>query len=147
MKTPILLSLLVTLSLTGCNNEIPETEIPSVVRNAFNLEFSGATDVEWEKNGSLYEVEFEMNKIDHKALIEETGNMVKYKKELQKEELPENLRTSLTGDHDISKVDEVDLLVMNENSYYQLEFDGLLTDSHKIYNQAGEEMQDVIHFD
>lgn len=147
MKTPILLLLLVTFSLTACNNEIPETEIPSVVRNAFNLEFKGATGVEWEKNGSLYEVEFEINNIDHKALIEETGNLVKYKKELHPRELPENLKTSLTGDQDLSKVDEADLLVMNENSYYQLEFDGLLTDSHKIYNQAGEEIQNVTPLD
>lgn len=134
-------------SLTSCSQDIPESEIPSVVRNVLNLEFTGATEVEWDKNSSLYEVEFEVDNIDHKALIEETGTLVKYSKELLFDDLPIVLRSSLRADKDISKIDEVHLLVIGENQYYQVEIEGRLTDSQKIYNEAGEEVQNVIYYE
>lgn len=148
MKTNILIIAIAGIfSLSACSQDIPESEIPSVVRNALALEFTSATEVEWDKNGSFYEVEFEIDNIDHKALIGENGTLVKYHKELLFEELPEGLKSSLKADTEITKIDEVHLLIISENTYYQVEIEGPITDSQKIYNEAGEEVQGIIYYE
>lgn len=140
----VAMGLLVSIS---CSQQIPESEIPSVVLNTVELEFSNATNVEWEKKGTVYEVEFEINKVEHEALIEETGTIIKYIKEIAIEELPDVLRTSLSTSEELKKVDDVHLLTIGESSYYQLEFEGTLTSSTKVYNLDGEEMQNINNYD
>lgn len=81
MKSNLVLAVaLGVVTLSACSQEIPQSEVPSVVLNTFNLEFENATDVEWDKKGSIYEVEFEIDNQDHEALVEETGTLAKYKK-------------------------------------------------------------------
>lgn len=148
MKARIVLSAMVfgVFTLTACSQETPQSEIPSVVLNAFNLEFANSTDVEWEKKGPIYEIEFEIENIDHEALIEETGNLIKYKKELQFAGLPEALKTFLSSNYSTNNIDDLHLLVIGENQYYQVELDGRITDAKKVFNEAGEQMNDVHYY-
>ena len=40
--------------------EMPKSEVPSVVLNNFNTQFSKATDIEWSKKRDFYHVDFEI---------------------------------------------------------------------------------------
>ncbi|UJH92623.1 hypothetical protein LZ575_09195 [Antarcticibacterium sp. 1MA-6-2] len=148
MKSTSILAITIGFfTMLSCSQQIPESEIPSVVLNRIDVEFSNATNVEWEKKGAFYEVEFEVNNVDHEALIEETGTLIKYIKEVSIEELPQMLRNSLTSREEIKKVDDAHLLTIGETSYYQLEFKGPLTGAKKVYSLEGEEMQNINYYD
>lgn len=135
------------LAITGCEQSIPESEVPSVVLNAFNLEFEDPLEVDWEKKSDFYSVEFEIQNKDHEALIDENGKLIKFKKELEVTELSEELKSTLATGFSEMKIDDVHLLVMNDSQYYQVEFDGNLSKARKVFNETGEEMKDVIYFD
>ena len=40
--------------------DIPQSQVPSIIVNKFNKEFPKASDIEWEMDGNLYNVDFEM---------------------------------------------------------------------------------------
>lgn len=143
----IIAAAILGFTVLGCSQQIPESKIPSVVLNTLDVEFSNAANVEWEKKGDIYEVEFEVNNIDHEALIEETGTLIKYIKEVSLEELPEMLKTTLSSKEELKKVDDMHLLTLGEASYYQLEFEGTLTSSTKVYDLEGEEMKNINYYD
>lgn len=134
-------------SLVGCSEQIPEAEIPSVVRNTIDVEFVNARDVEWEKKGAIYKVEFEVENSDYEALLEETGALIKYRKEISRHELPQPLLESLKSPGGIEKIKDMHLLVIGENTYYQLEYKGTLTNPRKVYDETGEEMKEIKYYD
>lgn len=131
---------------TACGQKTSPADVPSVVLNTFNLEFKNVEDVEWEKKGNNYEVEFEIQDVDHAALISAAGKLLKYKKELEINELPEHIKTSIVSTSS-GKIGDLDLLVIDNNQYYQVEIDGRLTDSYIILLESGEEVKDVIYFE
>jgi hypothetical protein len=47
--------------------DVPSSQVPSVILNSFKEQFSKATDVEWELNGDQYNVEFDISSADHEV--------------------------------------------------------------------------------
>ncbi len=61
--------------------KIPETDVPAPVRESFNTKYTGATDVQWEKETKdsklEYEAEFKMNDKEMEAFFDESGNFLR----------------------------------------------------------------------
>lgn len=53
---------------------IPQSAVPTVVVTAFTATFSGASELEWHKSGSLFHVEFNHNNQRHSASFDDSGH-------------------------------------------------------------------------
>ena len=55
--------------------DVPKSQVPAEVSNAFASKFAKAKDVEWEMEGDLYKVDFEVGSRDHEAWIDKSGTI------------------------------------------------------------------------
>lgn len=141
------LSMLIFMGLItiGCDDDIPSSEIPSVVKNTFKSKFHNATDVEWENYGDDFEVDFEMNAIDYSARIDYAGNLLEYKYEIARNSLPAPIFIMLENEYSKISWEDPEILVCGQNSYYQLESDGFFKDTKIVMDSTGNKI-DIIKF-
>lgn len=123
MKTLSLLIAASSFSLLSCAQNIKPSEAPAVVLNAFTSKFPRATDVEWEKKGSHYEVEFETGSggRDHKMLIDSTGKVIFHKQEIRESDLTEAVKATLTRNFPGYRLDDIEKTENNGILSYKLE--------------------------
>lgn len=100
MKNLLLITGLLFQSVFCVAQDIPQSQVPSVVVNSFKQQFPKATDVEWELKGDQYQVEFEIGLADHEAWIDATGKIVTLRQEIPAKDLPEAVKTTIKRDFD-----------------------------------------------
>lgn len=92
--------------------KVAQTAVPAPVVKTFEQQFKNPTDVEWEKKTNHYEVEFEINKINHKARIDATGKLLRLDTDIKHTELPEAIQKAISSQYagykikDPEKIDE-----------------------------------------
>lgn len=102
----------------------PRDTYPSEkLRTAFKNHFPGATDVDWEKGGKLYEVEFEIKQVDYKAFYDEAGDLIMYKHDIHLSELPENLYKTITAKYPNYRFDDLEKIVKAGETSYKIELE------------------------
>lgn len=148
MKKLILNSIAGLATFAACSQDIPATEVPSVVVNAFNSSFKNATDVEWEKKNNLYEVDFDINRTDFTALIDPKGTLVMQKQDLNIRSLPAAVKSAVNAKYKGYRIDDADLLQKAGKRYYQLELEGNAKMDQKIVlTDTGAETSDIKYWD
>lgn len=82
---------------SAIGQDILQSQVPAIVINAFQQKYSKARDIDWEKKGDIFEVEFETGvpSKDHKMWIGNTGKVVLHSQEISKSELPGPVRQSI----------------------------------------------------
>lgn len=124
MKKLIFAICLAGASTVAVAQDIRQSEVPSVVLNAFQSKFSNATDVEWEMKGDLYKVEFEIGKFDHDLWIDKNGKVVKHKEELSKSDLPAAINDKIKTEYKDYRVDDVYKIESDGKVTYEVDLDG-----------------------
>ena len=135
--------MLLATTVFGCDDDIPISEIPSVVENTFESHFPNAMNVEWENHGDDFEVDFEMGKIDYSARIDQAGTMLDYKYEIGRDALPSSVITLLEAEYSKKTWEDPEILVSGENSYYQIEIDGFLNDKKIVLDSTGKKIETI----
>ncbi|HIB36715.1 hypothetical protein [Mesonia sp.] len=128
------------LLATSCQEEDDHafTEVPALIASSFQLQFTNAKEIEWELlSENLYEAEFEISEVDHKALFNSKGKLLKYKYEEDFENLPKKLQHILLKNFDIKDIDELEIVKAGLQTYYQLEIDQSFTELEKVFNENG----------
>ena len=87
MKNIIIIAALTIFTLSACTksatgdnggvgnaNVISASAVPAVVMTSFNNNFSGATEVEWQRHSSSFEVQFNLSSQRHSAGFDDNGN-------------------------------------------------------------------------
>ena len=105
----------VCISLAACGQNISQTKVPAVVVNSFQQQYPKTNDVEWERKGSLYEVEFEtgLSGVDHKILLDSLGKITYHKVDINESELPEQVKSSISQQFAGYRVDDVKKIESN----------------------------------
>lgn len=108
---------------TTFGQEIPQSQVPSLIVNNFQQTFTKAIDVEWELKGDLYEVEFETGLLgtDHEAWYDKAGKLIKHKEEVAKSDLPQKVSAKINSDFSAYRVDDVKKITENDKVTYTLE--------------------------
>lgn len=103
--------------------DINKSQVPSVVMNSFQQKFSKASDIDWEMEGDLYKVEFEvgMRKLSHDVLIDKTGKIVHHKEEITKGDLPNSVASSIDKDFPGYRTDDIKKITEGDNTIYIVE--------------------------
>ena len=150
MKTTLyLFSLVSLLAGTSCESDDDDdfsANVPSVVLNAFEAEYPKAADVEWEMFAEDYVVDFEVENVDYEAIFNAEGNMLKYKYKILATEVPEAIKNAIASDYTNYQIDDAEILVIENQLYYQVELDGN-PDKKLVFNDAGTENPNIIYWD
>lgn len=146
----ILAASILTLSVMGSSlmaQDIPASQVPTAVSNAFTQEYANPTDVDWEKKKKNFEVEFEVDGLDHKALYNAEGKLLMTKRDLREADLPPAITQKIAADYGNYEIDDVDELVVEGKTYYQVELDGTLRDRKLVFGEDGQEARKVKFWD
>ncbi|MDF9801391.1 putative membrane protein YkoI [Catalinimonas alkaloidigena] len=133
-------------ALMSCAQDINLNDIPSVVLNTFKTNFPDARDVEWEKHGDDYEVEFDHNQIDHNAYIDAMGELILYKYDIRPSELPEAVKNTIQVDFKDYQIDDAELVEKGGEKLYDVELDSNLADRQVVLTQDGQVTENAYSF-
>lgn len=137
MKKLIFVASIMFYTLTGFAQDLKETEVPSVVLNAFKQQYAKATKVEWKQKANLYKVEFKVVKDDHELWFDKTGKAVKHKEEISSDQLPKEVTAAIAKDykgykiHDPEKTDNAGVVT------YKVELKSESAEVHVTYDKSG----------
>jgi hypothetical protein len=123
--------------------DIPQSQVPSVVLNSFQVKFPNATDIDWELKGDQYKVDFEIGTRDHDIWIDKSGNIKKHKEDIAKKELPQEIVKKIEKDFGSYKIDDTDKIEVDGKVVYQVELDGA-ADDRKVTFTAGGDVQENV---
>lgn len=144
MKSFSLLILLsIAVSFAGCENEVASSQVPSVVQNTFKQHFPHAKDIEWELVDKSYEVSFEIENIDHKASLDSTGNLLKYKYDIIKSSVPKNIKSFLDQEYSQEKWEDLEHVIDGNSQYFQLEINGFFKDKKMVVDSIGKTLSNT----
>ncbi|WP_165806023.1 PepSY-like domain-containing protein [Marixanthomonas spongiae] len=138
MKQTLFLILIAFISL-GCEYDVAERDVPSIVVNALKLGFPNTNDREWEKTAEYYIVEFENDAdVDYKVKLDGRGNILMYKYELSKDQLPKTVQDSISIRYPNAEIDELEVLYLKRKKYYQIEMEKSFKDLKKVVDLKGQ---------
>lgn len=150
MNLSMRLLFVLSFFIFSCNdddNDVVPSSIPEVVTNALVTAFPDAADVEWEKAGENYEADFDVNTVDHKALLTANGSMLMYKHDIAQADLPEAVKASIAQNYSGLQADDTELLNLSGTTYYQVEFDQSGTDTKVVFAEDGQVQEQVTYWD
>src|SRR5690554_3060591 len=131
------------LSITACDNEIVSSQVPSIVKNTFKHQFPHAKNMEWEIANSDYEVDFEIRSVDHTALLDSSGNLLKYKYEIEETALPNKIKSFLELKYPQEKWEDHEHIKDGNSNYFQLKLDGFFNDKKLVVDSMGKELPNI----
>ncbi len=134
---------LIIASLSGalysCAQNIHPSQAPAVVVTAFQQQYPKATDVEWEKKGVNYEVEFEVGVADkdHTMLMDPSGKIISHTQEIDKSELPTALLNALSKEFPDYKTDDVEKIETGGIVTYRMEVKKKTEEWKVVFDENG----------
>lgn len=119
--------------------EIPQTQVPSVILNNFKKEFPKASDVDWEKQGDLYNVDFEIAwLVDYEAWFTELGELVKYTVEISGSDLPKAVRNAISKQYVGYRIDDAKKIIENGSETFKVELEKGTVETEVIFSKNGQ---------
>lgn len=111
------------ITICSCGDELPAGKVPSIVQNSVTTKFPGAIDIDWKKNSTGYEAEFDLNNIEHTVHVDSAGNLILSKHAIKEEEIPAAIVTRVSADYNGYKIDDAEMLERDTMIYYQAELE------------------------
>ena len=137
MKALWITVLAVGTSLTGCSQKISMANMPSVVQNGLKTQFPNAVNLEWEKNGDMFEAEFDVTQQEYAALVDATGKVVAVKQEIDATQLPAPILQQIKTSHQDYTLDDVEKVERDGQVLYQVELQKTMREVKQVYTSAG----------
>ena len=118
--------LAIAFLLTGVANaqDMPQSQVPSVVVNSFKKEFPKAGDIEWEKQNDQYNVEFEIGFFtDYEAWFDATGKLIRYTQDISGSKLPEAVKNAIKKQYKGYRIDDAKKITENKVVTHSVEIE------------------------
>lgn len=141
MKKYILMSI-IALAIGVTNifaQDIPQSQVPSLVLNSFQQKYPKAYDVEWELKGDLYKVEFEKSLLgdDVEVWFDKSGKVVRSKEEISKSELPKAVLDKIDAEFKASIIKDVEKFTENGTISYKVEIKTIREEWDVLFDEKG----------
>lgn len=103
--------------------DVPQSQVPSVIVNNFQQKFPKALDQEWELEGEHYNVDFEIGllRTDHSAWYTKEGKLIRHKEEISKSDLPQSVLATIKKDFNSFRVEDVKKITETDKASYTLD--------------------------
>ncbi|GAL83652.1 hypothetical protein MYP_879 [Sporocytophaga myxococcoides] len=131
---------LISFAKTAFGQDIPQSQVPSVIINNFQQTFPKANDVEWELDGEHYKVDFETGLLgtDHDVWYDKTGKLTRHKEEISKSDLPQKVLKKINSEFGSYRVDDVKKITEEDNKVtYTLELKKLIEEWKVVFDSEG----------
>ncbi len=142
----MILSISAALLLSGLvfAQDIPQRDVPSVIVNNFKKSFPKANSVDWEKEGNLYKVEFEMGWLnDYTVWYNQQGQRVKYEEEISKNKLPKSILDRINTDFKGYRVDDARKIIVGKTVTYRVDLNSLKQDWDVVFDSNGKVLKKI----
>ncbi len=119
--------------------DIPQSQVPSLVLNSFQQKYPKAYDVEWELKGDLYKVEFEKSLLgdDVEVWFDKSGKVVRSKEEISKSELPKAILDKIDAEFKASIIKDVEKFIDNNTVSYKVEVKTIREEWDILFDEKG----------
>jgi hypothetical protein len=107
---------LVGILLVGCSAKWDESQLPSPVKDAFAKKYPGMKAT-WQKEGSQYEAEFNMEGKNYTAVYGADGSLEETEMDIALTELPDSARTYLQNHFKAEEIKEIEKLIMPNGEF------------------------------
>ncbi len=101
--------------------DLSSHQVPAIVLNAFKSKFPKAVDIDWEKSKAHYEVEFEINRLDHEVWFDTEGNVLRHEQEIRVKNLPEAIKSAIKTNYKGFRIFEADQLIIGNVNVFKLD--------------------------
>lgn len=142
MKTLIVILLgAAGLCSAAAAQDMPQSQVPAVVQDAFQAKFKDIKGAKWGLKGELYKAEFEIDKRKHEVWVDKAGVITRHKEDFPKGQLPEVIKQKLEKDFKGYKIDDADKIETGGKIFYQVDLDGT-QDNRKLLFTADGQLQE-----
>ena len=125
MKKTTLLLATVLSALFANAQKVKETEVPAPVKTSFEKQYPGIKVEKWEKEGTNFEAEFDLKKVETSSLFDANGTMLETETEIKVSELPKGVTDYVTKNLGGKKIKEASKIVdASSVTTYEAEVDG-----------------------
>ena len=119
-------------------HDVPTSQVPSVIINNFKKEFTKAHDIDWEMQGDLYNVDFEIEWFtDYEAWFNASGKLVKQTQEISKSDLPKAVINSIKTQYKEYRIEDAKKIIENGVETYKVELINELEDGTITLYESG----------
>ncbi len=106
MKKLALMTVAAMITSLTFAQKLQEKDVPASVKTAFQKNFPQAKVEKWEKEGSNFEAEFELNKTEQSVLFDAQGNLLETEVEIELNQLPKGVLEYVKANYKGQKVKE-----------------------------------------
>lgn len=132
-KQVLFIGILIATVFSSQAQDLVQNQVPSVILNKFHEQFAKATDIEWEMDGLLYNVEFEIGwNTDHEIWYDTEGNIIKHKEDISRSELPEAVRNVIKTNFKGYTIDDLERITDNGKVCYKMELNSLMKEDWDV---------------
>lgn len=108
-------------------------DVPSPITNKFKSAFPDAKDIEWEMDGNLFNVEFEVGfSHDHEIWYDSTGKIIRHKEEISEKDLPAAVKESVEKNFKGYNINDAEKITSGKKVTYRMELDALMKDEWEV---------------
>lgn len=137
MKKTMLVVAGLIISLAASAQKVKEADVPANVKEAFIKKYPGSK-AEWEKEGSDYEAEFKLNKVETSAAFNASGIFLEAEQEIKTSELPKSITEYCTKNYVGYKLDEASKITdAAEKVWYEAELEKGKENIEAIFDEKG----------
>ncbi len=134
--------------LSSCGQGIAEKKLPSVVVNSVKTKYGNSTKIDWEKRDNGYEAEFLQGQTEITVLVDNAGNMLMQKQDVDSTAIPAAVITAINTNHSGYAIDDAEKLEKDGVTYYQLELEKQgEKDLQVVYTAEGKLANDIAYWD
>lgn len=130
--------------VTAHAQDLSHNQVPSIVINAFKSQFPKATDIDWERSRGHYEVEFEVDRLDHEVWLDQEGKIIRHQQELRVRALPGEIKTNIRNQYKGYRILEADKLQVGGVTAYKLELISFTKKTEIIVDARGQLLEGFI---
>jgi len=116
-----IIALIATATMNA--QDLETSEVPESFTEGLLEKYPNATDIEWEKNGTDYKVEFEVGRMEHEIWFNKEGESVRVEQEITTARMPQGLVDIINRDYANYKIDSVEAIEKDGRTTYKVELE------------------------
>lgn len=103
--------------------DLRPSEVPEGIVANFEKTFANANDVEWERQGEGFSVEFEEKRMDREIWYDASGEILRAEKELMENDLPAAIKKNIKTDYAGFQIEDAEMREEKGETTYFVELE------------------------
>ncbi|WP_299156062.1 PepSY-like domain-containing protein [uncultured Christiangramia sp.] len=121
MKSLKIAGLTVLMTLSANAQELNNEDVPLNLKSQFEKEYPNASEIEWEIENGLINVEFDSEGKEQEIWFDEAGNIIKTEREIDEKELPDAIKSKIKNSYSEFNIDDIEMKKENDKITYEIE--------------------------